>query len=85
MEHNNLLAIHTKSVIIVVDALFHGVILLEILIEVNQNMEGYDHYSYLFPFPGSSGKSLDNRNHMNQKYPNLRYFGVCFAEQVKDV
>ena len=38
-----------KSVIIVVDVLFYGVILLDILSEVNQNVGGYDHYSYLFP------------------------------------
>ena len=31
-------------------------------------MGGYDHYSYLFPFPGASGTSLDNWDKMNQKY-----------------
>ena len=60
-----------KSVIIVVDVLFHSVILLDILSEVNQSMGGYDPYSYLFPFPGASGTSLDNRDDMNQKYANF--------------
>ena len=60
-----------KSVIIVVYVPFRGDVLLEILIEVNQNMGGYDHYSYLFPCPVLSGTSLDNRDHMNQKYANF--------------
>ena len=34
-------------------------------------MGGYDHYSYLFPFPGASGTSLDNWDEMNQKYANF--------------
>ena len=31
-------------------------------------MGGYNHYSYLFPFTGASGTSLDNWDEMNQKY-----------------
>ena len=35
-------------------------------------MGGYDHYSYLFPFPDLSGTSLDNWDYVNQKYANFR-------------
>ena len=35
-------------------------------------MGGYDHYSYLFPSPGLSDTSLDNRDYMNQKHANFR-------------
>jgi len=31
-------------------------------------MEGYDHYSCLFPYPALHSISLDIRDEMNQKY-----------------
>ena len=34
-------------------------------------MGGYNHYSYLFPFTGASGTSLDYWDDMNQKYANF--------------
>ena len=60
-----------KSVIIVVDILFHGVFLFDILSKVNQNMGGYDHYSYLFLYPGLHRTSPDNRDETNQKFTDF--------------
>jgi len=47
--------------------LTYDVILLDILNEVNQNMGGYDHYSYLFPYLGLHRTNLDNLDETNQK------------------
>ena len=33
--------------------------------------EGYNHYSYLFPYPDLHSKSLDNRDEMNQKFTDF--------------